>query len=103
MEQEIFQWNTFQYETSDRNSREELKGDLHGGQLHRQNRAARGEPIGPPPPRETRKRRGGGMGQEERNGVQVLVCGRESENAPKMAKGKPKELEDELFWEEPIC
>ena len=43
------------------------------------------------------------MGREERDGVQVLVCGRENGDAPKLAKGKPKELEDGLFWEEPIC
>ena len=41
LETQVFAWNTFKYTTEERDDREELKGDLHEGQLHRQNRAAR--------------------------------------------------------------
>ncbi|KAF1976538.1 hypothetical protein BU23DRAFT_528213 [Bimuria novae-zelandiae CBS 107.79] len=105
MEQQIFAWSTFQFETDERNEREELKGDLHGGQLHRQNRAARGEPTGLPPPRDPHRRRGGGMGgqvEQGGGGVEPLICGRHQEGQPKLAKGRPEELGEELFWDGPI-
>ncbi|KAL1608533.1 hypothetical protein SLS60_003475 [Paraconiothyrium brasiliense] len=112
MEQQIFAWSAFQYETDERNSREELKGDLHGGQLHRQNRAARGEPTGPPPPREPRRgnnRRGGPGGMIGSNAqtnpvLEPLICGRRvDDKTPKLAKGRPEELDEDLFWDRPIC
>ncbi|KAJ4354168.1 uncharacterized protein N0V89_005901 [Didymosphaeria variabile] len=112
MEQQIFAWSAFQYETEERNSREELKGDLHGGQLHRQNRAARGEQTGPPPPREPRRgkdRRGGPGGMTGSNaqanpGLEPLICGRRvDDKTPKLAKGRPEELDEDLFWDKPIC
>ncbi|KAI8941687.1 hypothetical protein NX059_002897 [Plenodomus lindquistii] len=40
LESQVFAWTTFQHTTEERDDREELKGDLHEGQLHRQNRAA---------------------------------------------------------------
>lgn len=109
MEQQTFAWSTFQYETNERDGREELKGDLHGGQLHRQNRAARGEPTGPPPPRESRGRvgRGGATSGQQgggNTGLTPLVCGRKGDDGtPKLAKGRPEELGEELFWDTPIC
>lgn|SRR4051812_23572617 len=46
LEQQVFAWNTMQYTTEDKDEKEEKKGDLHGGQLYRQNRAAREpEPV----------------------------------------------------------
>jgi hypothetical protein len=108
MEQQAYAWSTFHIETDERDGREELKGDLHGGQLHRQNRAARGELMGPPPPREPRGGRGGrggqGGGQQGNPALEPLVCGRKvDDNTPKLAKGKPEELDDDLFWNTPIC
>jgi hypothetical protein len=41
LEGQVFAWNTFKFTTEERDEKEELKGDLHEGQLHRQNRAAR--------------------------------------------------------------
>jgi hypothetical protein len=41
LENQVFAWNTFKYTTDERDDREELKGELHEGMLHRQNRAAR--------------------------------------------------------------
>jgi hypothetical protein len=45
LENAVFAWNSMAYTMDDdeRNVKEEAKGDLHGGQLHRANRAARGE------------------------------------------------------------
>jgi hypothetical protein len=40
LESQVFAWNTFVYTTEERNEKEEKKGDLHEGQLHRANRAA---------------------------------------------------------------
>ncbi|KAF2998812.1 hypothetical protein E8E13_001596 [Curvularia kusanoi] len=42
LEIQVHMWNTFQYMTDERNEKEEKKGDLHEGQLHRANRAAAG-------------------------------------------------------------
>lgn len=115
MEQQVFAWSTFQYETDERDDREERKGDLHGGQLHRQNRAARGEPTGPPPPRASSGRGRGGRGRGGHNGLngqngqgaqdelQPKICARAQEGVPNLAKGKPQELSDDLFWDKPIC
>lgn len=41
LENQVHAWNTFKFTTEERDEKEELKGDLHEGQLHRQNRAAR--------------------------------------------------------------
>ncbi|KAH9880372.1 hypothetical protein IAQ61_000663 [Plenodomus lingam] len=43
LESKVFAWNVFQHTTEERDEREEAKGDLHEGQLHRYNRAARRE------------------------------------------------------------
>jgi hypothetical protein len=41
LENQVFAWTTFKYTTEERDDREELKGELHEGQLYRQNKAAR--------------------------------------------------------------
>lgn len=40
----------------------------------------------------------GGQGELEpmRSGVKI-------EGLPQLARGKPEELDDDLFWDEPIC
>jgi hypothetical protein len=106
---QVFAWNTFQYETEDRNEREELKGDLHGGQLHRQNRAARGE-LQPPPmeraPAGGRGRGARGRAARERQtdlGPDGLQAGMKPDyDAPPLAKGIPEELSADMFWDGPI-
>ncbi|KAF2732915.1 hypothetical protein EJ04DRAFT_411037, partial [Polyplosphaeria fusca] len=45
-EQQVFAWKTLAYTTEDRDEKEEAKGDLHGGQLHRRNRAVAMEQAG---------------------------------------------------------
>jgi hypothetical protein len=113
MDAQVFAWNTFQYETEDRNEREELKGDLHGGQLHRQNRAARGELRPPPMEHSAARGRGGGRGgrggraAHERKmdsmGPDALKAGMKPDHdAPPLAKGIPEELSNDMFWNEPI-
>lgn len=114
LESQVFAWNTFQYTTTERNEKEEKKGDLHEGQLHRANRAA----AGVPPPSMGWEGRpmtygGGGAGAGGRGvnagakrGVTVdaLCAGRKPEgNAPPVAKGFAEELEKGMFWEEKIC
>lgn len=120
LEAQAFAWNTFQYTTNERDEKEEKKGDLHEGQLHRQNRAAQG---GPPAvmAHENRPasygggggsrggragRRGcrGGSGAGKRNGqLDALCAGRKPEgNVPPLAKGFAEELDKNLFWDEPI-
>ncbi|KAJ4405197.1 hypothetical protein N0V91_005355 [Didymella pomorum] len=121
LENQVFAWNTFQYTTAERDEKEERKGDLHEGQLHRANRAA----LGVPPPvmthenrpasyssggrggRGGRGRRGGrGGGAAGRNDAQLdaLCAGRKPEgNAPPLAKGFSEELDRSMFWDEPIC
>lgn len=143
LEQHMFAWNAFGYVTDERDEREELKGDLHGGQLHRQNRAARGELLGPPLPPTIDYagggRKGGGRGrgrseiyggtpfgggsgygnggagrgamhgaaQKEPNGVapgsQTWVSSvKPNAPTPPLAKGKAKELDDEIFCDGPV-
>lgn len=41
LESQVFAWNTFKFTTEERDEKEELKGSLHEGMLHRQNRVAR--------------------------------------------------------------
>lgn len=113
MDAQVFAWNTFQYETEDRNEREELKGDLHGGQLHRQNRAARGELPPPPMERGAGRGRGGGRGgrggraaherQLDNTAADALKAGMKPDHeAPPLAKGFPEELSLDMFWNKPI-
>ncbi|KAF2272043.1 uncharacterized protein EI97DRAFT_446128 [Westerdykella ornata] len=46
LEAAVFQWKTLQFTIDeDKDAKEEGKEDLHGGQLHRQNRVARGEVV----------------------------------------------------------
>ncbi|PVI01911.1 hypothetical protein DM02DRAFT_703803 [Periconia macrospinosa] len=100
----IQEWKTFQYVTDDVDEREERKGDLHGGQLHRENRAAaraeKGKGKG-------RGGRGGGRGGGA-EGVGVLQAGFAvpGEKAPPLAKGFPEEVTRdearELFWGDEI-
>ncbi|KAF1952380.1 hypothetical protein CC80DRAFT_572592 [Byssothecium circinans] len=104
MEDQVHAWNTFQYATDDKNEREALKGDLHGGQLHRENRAARGEVPRTPMERPGRGGggRGGRMGVQDK-GPEVLTAGRKGAvDAPPLAKGYAKELGKEMFWDGPI-
>ncbi|KAF2187878.1 hypothetical protein K469DRAFT_748727 [Zopfia rhizophila CBS 207.26] len=114
LEAAVFAWNTLQFTTDDKDGVTELKGDLHGGQLHRANRAAR-EP--PPPLMVTRGRRGGRGGRggrvdgggDDRGAASmempggVLVAGRKPDHeAPPCAKGCPVELSADMFWDEPL-
>ena len=106
-ESQVFAWNTFQYTTEERNDLEELKGDLHEGQLHRQNRAVR-EGSQPEPTMRggARWSKGGRRGGGERadNGVPEALCaGRKPVGqAPPLAKGFAEELDKSMFWDEPI-
>ncbi|KAJ8117210.1 hypothetical protein OPT61_g1541 [Boeremia exigua] len=123
LEGQVFAWNTFQYTTTERNEKEEKKGDLHEGQLHRANRAAQG---GPSPSMGYENRpasygsgnggtRGGRGGRGSKRGGAIVVgasgqqpdalcAGRKpAGNAPPLAKGFAEELDKSLFWDEPIC
>ncbi|KAF2870463.1 hypothetical protein BDV95DRAFT_573880, partial [Massariosphaeria phaeospora] len=99
----------------DINEREELKGDLHGGQLHRQNRAARMGPELEPQPYAGRGgggygRGGGGGGRGGRGGrgggpvaADSLCAGRKPPgDVPPLAKGYAEELSGDLFFKDPI-
>lgn len=115
LENQVFAWNTFQYTTTERDEKEERKGDLHEGQLHRANRAA----AGIPPPVMAHENRpasygsggrggrggggGGGVGRDDAQ-LDALCAGRKPEGiAPPLAKGFAEELDKSLFWDEPIC
>lgn len=124
LENKVHQWNVFQHTTEERDDREERKGDLHEGQLHRQNRAAR-EPqgfgvmgggtsesaggLGGVRGRGSTRGRGGGRGEvrggRENNMVEEGLCaGRKPEgNAPPLAKGFAEELDKSMFWDGPIA
>lgn len=121
LESQVHAWNTFQYTTDEVNGREELKGDLHGGQLHRENRAA-ANPQGMAPTgsggRGSRGgferggrggARGGRAGGTGRGGgrddgqMEGLCAGRKPDfDAPPMAKGMAEEMDKSMFWDEPI-
>lgn len=121
LESQVHAWNTFQYTTDEVNGREELKGDLHGGQLHRENRAA-ANPQGMAPKggggRGSRggferggrgSARGGRAGGTGRGGgrddgqMEGLCAGRKPDfDAPPMAKGMAEEMDKSMFWDEPI-
>ncbi|KAF2623254.1 hypothetical protein BU25DRAFT_180617 [Macroventuria anomochaeta] len=107
LENQVFAWNTFQYTTSERDEKEEKKGDLHEGQLHRQNRAAAGIPPASYGRGGARSGRGGRVGEAAgRNDGQLdaLCAGRKPEgNALPLAKGFAEELDKSMFWDGPIC
>lgn len=115
LENQVFAWNTFQYTTSERNEKEEKKGDLHEGQLHRQNRAADGNRSAVMVHEDRPAGYGGGRARGrvgrrsdvpvDGNGGQLdaLCAGRKPEgNAPPLAKGFAEELDKSMFWDEPI-
>lgn len=107
-----FKWKAFQYQDSDRDVQAEQKEDLHGGQLHRQNRAARGEEVVRGPPRFLAGGgRGGGGGRARyaerwgaappvENGTRAGL--RPVEGGWPVAKGMAEELGAEMFWDGPI-
>ncbi|KAL6708080.1 hypothetical protein ACN47E_003514 [Coniothyrium glycines] len=108
LEGQVFAWNTFQYTTEERDDREELKGDLHEGQLHRQNRAAaqsEGMSMGMGGGGRGRAGRvAGGRGQARGDGqVDALCAGRRPEGrAPPLAKGMAEEMDKSMFWDGPL-
>ena len=114
LENQVFAWNTFQYTTAERDEREEKKGDLHEGQLHRQNRAALGTApavttYGASPALHNSKsfargRQGGAVKGDNNNGqLDALCAGRKPEgSAMPLAKGFAKELDKSMFWDGPI-
>lgn len=127
LESQVFAWNTFHYTTEERNEKEELKGDLHEGQLHRANRAAAGGgQAGGFENRPPVFGNAGGMGRGAfgsgrggRGGMRggagapggpgggqmdALCAGRKpAVHAPPLAKGFAEELDKSMFWDEPIC
>lgn len=118
LEGQVFAWNTFQYTTTERDEKEERKGDLHEGQLHRANRAASGKAPstmahenrpasyggGGRGGRAGRGGRGGGAAVQDNARLDALCAGRKPEgNAPPLAKGFAEELDKSMFWDEPIC
>ncbi|KAH6867956.1 hypothetical protein BKA58DRAFT_402377 [Alternaria rosae] len=126
LESQVHAWNTFQYTTEEVNEREELKGDLHGGQLHRENRAAAGGQgaggMGGGGGRgfgggyggrcgerggrgAARGGRGGGVGRSGRDDgmLEGLCAGRKPDyDCPPMAKGMAEEMDRSMFWDGPI-
>lgn len=108
LENQVFAWTTFQYTTAGRDEREEKKGDLHEGQLHRQNRAAVTAHSTSLAPRAgdgcARGRQAGAGKRSNDNGQPDALCaGRKPEgNALPLAKGFAKELEKSMFWDQPI-
>jgi hypothetical protein len=68
LENQVFAWNTFKYTTEERDDREELKGELHEGQLYRQNKAARDPGAGMGFESGSGFGRGGMMGRGEGGG-----------------------------------
>ncbi|KAH7128116.1 hypothetical protein B0J11DRAFT_483769 [Dendryphion nanum] len=103
-EREVFAWNKFHHVDEHKNEKEELKGDLHGGQLHRANRMARGEvpgygggnqPVGMDGGR-------GGRGGIMRGAMMRGARGGGREDMPPQAKGWAVELNKDLFWDEKI-
>jgi hypothetical protein len=125
LESQVFAWNTFQYMDGERNEKEEKKGDLHEGQLHRANRAAAaggGQVMGfenrPATYGDGGMRGGfggrggfdgrggmrGGAGGPGDGKMDALCAGRKpAVHAPPLAKGFAEELDKSLFWDEPIC
>jgi hypothetical protein len=109
LENQVFAWNTFKYTTEERDDREELKGELHEGQLHRQNRAARdpggGSGFAGSSRDGGRGGAGGGRGgrrNEDSGMTDALRAGMKEGEAPPLAKGIADELDKSMFWESPI-
>lgn len=113
LETQVFDWNTFQFTTSERDEKEEKKGDLHEGQLHRQNRAAlgglpavmarEGRPASYGGGGGARGGRGAGGARSANAQMDALCAGRKPEgNVPPLAKGFAEELDKSLFWDGPI-
>jgi hypothetical protein len=107
LEGQVFAWNTFKYTTEERDEREEMKGDLHDGQLHRQNRAARGE-EGPLARGDFGGARGGFAGsagnraarkREQGGGVEESLCAGRKVEGWGLAKGFAEELSKDMFWD----
>ncbi|ORY18926.1 hypothetical protein BCR34DRAFT_453578, partial [Clohesyomyces aquaticus] len=117
LEAQVFAWNLLQHDAGEKDDREELKGDLHGGQLHRANRAALHPHSAMPPPSpmtrgggdggRERGRKGRGGGQMNGNGKphgsdsMIAAMKPDKECAPQ-AKGIAAELSADLFWNGPI-
>lgn len=122
LEDQAFAWSTFQFTTEERDEREEMKGELHDGVLHRLNREARGENSGGV--REEgmggyggRGGRGGGRGRGGRWGRaageqqrddgrgDALCAGRKmgGNGVPPLAKGMSEEMDKSMFWDGPIA
>lgn len=106
LESQVFAWNTFQFTTGDRDVKEEKKGDLHEGVLHRANRVAAGGGGSGGVAGDRRKggRAAGGARASEGAQLDALCAGRKPEgNVPPLAKGFAEELDESLFWDERIC
>ena len=119
-ESKVHAWMTFASTTEEVEMPEELKGDLHGGQLHRENRAVREMESGGGGAGFGGARgggyMGGGGGGRSRGGqrgakvgelgaaAQLALCaGRKAEDGgPPMAKGVAGEMDKGMFWEESI-
>ncbi|KNG49999.1 hypothetical protein DDE82_005172 [Stemphylium lycopersici] len=121
LESQVHAWNTFQFTTDEGDGREELKGDMHGGLLHRENRAAR-EPLGFGGMSHgggggggfgNRGGRGGGggggrsgggrLGEGQGQQEDALCAGRKPDyDAPPLAKGMAEEMDKSMFWDGPI-
>ncbi|KAI4621388.1 uncharacterized protein J4E87_006604 [Alternaria ethzedia] len=126
LESQVHAWNTFQYTTEEVNEREELKGDLHGGQLHRENRAAangqggggmngggkggfgggyagRGGDRGGRGAARGGRAGGAGRGGRDDGALEGLCAGRKPDyDCPPMAKGMAEEMDKSMFWDGPI-
>jgi hypothetical protein len=109
LENQVFAWTTFKYTTEERDDREELKGELHEGQLYRQNKAARdldagmyGRGGGPSRGGMNGGGRGGRNAGQNENVGDTLCAGRkpDGEAAP-LAKGTG-DMDKKLFWSGPI-
>jgi hypothetical protein len=113
----VFAWNIFGQTTDDIDVKEQAKGDLHGGHLHRLNRAAAqmeqpplfssGPATGHTSGWAKQGKRGKGKQKEEKQeqieGVHYLqAASRPDHDAAPLAKGKAAELDNDLFWNEPI-
>lgn len=98
LEAKVHEWTTFQFTTEDLDRVEELKGDLHGGMLHRVNRAARGEVTG------GAMIGNRGRGSNKETAQETKLCGgREGEgDAALVAKGMAEEMGKDMFWSGPI-
>ena len=116
LEAQVFAWNAMHYTTEEKDRNTELKGDLHGGQLHRANRAAKlaDQPMqmympGFDTTREKGKKKGKGPGAGGVNGKNVeeenyMTAARKPAGGDvwPLCKGIPQELDADLFWNEPL-